>query len=1338
MPQKRYAYLIGANGPECQNITPLQYAEKDVEHLQRALGDYPCEFSDVKSTIATSPSDVLTGLERLATACERSDLLIVHFSGHGKVWGGHLYLICNDTQVDARLFESTAINISRIKNILDLCSAKHKLLVLDCCHASTAHAGGTWRGEHELETVLQDIKGSVSAILSACASHKRTRELDTFELYRDRGAGFLSWALAAACSEHFAAVSRDGALSLSDILTWLPGVRERINQELGLDEQISSPWVLSERDIAGDDEIWLTGRRREHTHISLLEERRQLEEHAILNQEPFLRQYCFGAEVDDFDTEKVLEYAQKQSDFDRLPQGNIIELCKRLGLASSLGTPRRAAVLAFHRLPSRYISSALIRVTLRTLENEIYSIDNIEGSLGEQVERAIQWLISNLRTISEQVGGGKRIDRCEIPVKALRELVVNAILHRDYEANESVQIKITPRQVVITNAGRLNTAIVMSDPPLSYRESHPRNPPLLDVLIAQRWAEGRARGFEVVTGEFEKNGLELPEIKNLPGGLVQVIIQRPDISAISGQDMTASENMLMPVSNDASETLSLWNVPYGRNPFFTGRESLLKQLHDTLTATKTGALPQPYAITGLGGIGKTQTAIEYAYRYIGDYQAILWARATTRDMLTSDFVTLAELLHLSQKNVKEQHEVIAAVKEWLVSHLNWLLILDEVDDLSMIRDFLPLHCPGHIILTTREHNVGGIAGRIEMERMDKEEGALLLLRRSSLLASHELLHQATAVEQSQAAAIVAAVDGLPLALNQAGAYIDGTGCSLPEYLELYQTRFRELVRLPNDPFSDYRETVATTWSLSFQKVEQENEAAAALLCLCAFLAPDAIPEEIITKGAAHLGKALGTVATDPVELNEAMRVVQEYSLVRRDAQTKTLTVHRVVQAVFKERMNAETQQLWAMRTIQAVNAAFPEVKYETWPECQRYLLHAQACANLVDQYQLSSPEAALLLTHAGWYLRERALYAEAEPLLKRALAIREHVLGAEHPDTATSCNNLGQLYRLLGEYKQAEPYLKRALAIREQVLGAEHPETAFTLHDLGHLQYFLGEYKRAESFYQRALAIREHVLGAEHPDTATTLNHLGQLYYGQGKYEQAEAYYQRALLIRKKIFAPETPLIATALNGLGQLYYAQGKYQEAETQFQRALAIREQTLGPEHPHTTITLNHLGMLYQDLGKYEQAESLHKRVLMIRERALGSQHPDIAFALSDLAHLYHLQGRYAEAEPLYQRALAIKEQKLGSEHPGTATTYSNLARLYQEQERYAEAEPLYQRALHIQEQQLGLEHPHSMETRMHYAKLLREIGRLEEAAALEAIPTQRAAKRDSRASENKNAQ
>jgi tetratricopeptide (TPR) repeat protein len=774
---------------------------------------------------------------------------------------------------------------------------------------------------------------------------------------------------------------------------------------------------------------------------------------------------------------------------------------------------------------------------------------------------------------------------------------------------------------------------------------------------------------------------------------------------------------------------AVWNIPYQRNLIFTGRERLLTQLHDTLTANKTAVLTQLFAITGLGGIGKTQTAIEYAYRYIHDYKAVLWARATTRDTLISDFVTLAELLHLAKKDVQDQNVVVAAVKGWLVKHLNWLLILDDVDDLDMIRDFLPLESTGHVLLTTRQRVVRGIASRIEVEKMDKEEGALLLLRRSHLLEVDEQLDHATVNEQldrateedrAKAEAIVTEVGGLPLALNQAGAYIEETGCDLSKYLNLYRTRFREIIGRQNDPSSHYQETVATTWSLSFQRVEQKNRAAAALLRLCAFLAPYEIPEEIITEGAAHLGNVLRPVAADPLKLNEAMEVVQKYSLVRRNPKTKTFTVHRLVQAVFKDRMNAKTRRLWAMRAIQAVNAAFPEVTYETWPDCQRYLLHAQACVNLVEQYRLASPEAARLLTQAGWYLRERGLYAQAEPLLKSALTIREQVLGLQHPDTAFTLHDLGHLYYFMGEFKKAGPFYQRALTIREQVLEPDHLNTATTLHHLGMLYHSQGKYVKAEELYKRALTIREEKLGPEHHHTTITLNHMGILYQDQGKYKKAELLHKSALTIREQTLGSQHPDIAFTLNDLARLYHSQGHYLQAEKLYKRALTIKEQKIGLQHPGTATTVSNLAHLYQDQGLYDQAETLYQRALAIRTQMLSPEHPHTVTTLNDLSYLYRLQGRYNLAQLHYPFVLKVREQVLGTDHPSTATTLNDLARLYQDQGLYDQAEPLYRRALAIRTRILSPEHPHTAITLGNLASLYQAQGRYTQAES----PYQRA--------------
>src|SRR5947209_16250197 len=401
-----------------------------------------------------------------------------------------------------------------------------------------------------------------------------------------------------------------------------------------------------------------------------------------------------------------------------------------------------------------------------------------------------------------------------------------------------------------------------------------------------------------------------------------------------------------------------WNVPYRRNPFFTGREDVLAYLAHLLTTDKRAALTQ--VISGLGGIGKTQTAVEYAYRSRDQYRSVLWVNAATRDTLISGFATLATLLHLPEKDQQDQHLVVASVKQWLVDHAGWLLILDNADDLDLVLNFLPAAGNGHILLTTRAHATGTLAHGINLETMNQEEGTLLLLRRAKLLATPAMPDQANREDQATAEAIVRIMDGLPLALDQAGAYIEETGCGLAGYLNLYSTRRKELLQRRGSLPADHPAPVATTWELSFQKVEQANPAAADLLRLCAFLSPDAIPEEIITEGADELGPNLQPVASDPVELDAAIEELRRYSLMRRDPEAQTLTVHRLVQAVLKDEMDEETQRQWAERAVRAVNSAFPDVEYETWPECERLLLHARVCAELIEHWKMAFPEAAEL------------------------------------------------------------------------------------------------------------------------------------------------------------------------------------------------------------------------------------------------------------------------------------------------------------------------------------------------------------------------------------------
>src|SRR5712692_8512430 len=468
-----------------------------------------------------------------------------------------------------------------------------------------------------------------------------------------------------------------------------------------------------------------------------------------------------------------------------------------------------------------------------------------------------------------------------------------------------------------------------------------------------------------------------------------------------------------------TQQVRLWNIPYRRNPYFTGREDLLTRLHELLHSGKVTALTQPQAISGLGGIGKTQTAVEYAYRSRGDYQAVLWASAASRETLISDFVALAALLQLPERDVADQGVVVAAVKRWLASNKGWLLILDNADDLELAADFLPLASSGYILLTTRAQSTGAIANSLEVEKMAQPEGAQLLLRRAKKLAAGAPLEQATAPDRSLAEAVVRELDGLPLALDQAGAYIEETNCGLSGYLDLYRTHRKDLLQRRSKLRTDHPEPVAATWSLSFQKVEQANPAAADLLRLCAFLDPEAIPEDIITQGAAEAGPLLQPVATDLFQLNEAIEVLRWFSLIRRNAETKTLNMHRLVQVVLRDGMDKKTQRKWAQRAVKAVNAAFPGVEYSTWPRCQACLPHALACAALIEQHTFTFSEAAQLLGQVGWYLREHALYAQAEALLQQALSICEHAPDPEDTYIGVILNNLVLLYQALGKYAQS-------------------------------------------------------------------------------------------------------------------------------------------------------------------------------------------------------------------------------------------------------------------------------------------------------------------------------
>ena len=262
----------------------------------------------------------------------------------------------------------------------------------------------------------------------------------------------------------------------------------------------------------------------------------------------------------------------------------------------------------------------------------------------------------------------------------------------------------------------------------------------------------------------------------------------------------------LPATDRQSSFPRIWNVPYQRNPFFIGRDDVLTRLHEMLNREK--AISAPQALCGLGGIGKTQTVLEYIYRYKSEYQSVIWIKADTHENLFADFLSLAQLLALPEQDTQDQVVVTIAIQRWLREHTEWLLVFDNADDLEMVQEILPTGYQGHVLLTTRARAMGRIAHRLEIEEMDQEIGVLFLLRRAGLIEPDAPLEKTSEKERALAEELVQELGGLPLALDQAGAYIEETATSLQGYLDFYHTYRLALLQRRGGLTADHPELVA--------------------------------------------------------------------------------------------------------------------------------------------------------------------------------------------------------------------------------------------------------------------------------------------------------------------------------------------------------------------------------------------------------------------------------------------------------------------------------------------------------------------------------------------------
>jgi len=699
----------------------------------------------------------------------------------------------------------------------------------------------------------------------------------------------------------------------------------------------------------------------------------------------------------------------------------------------------------------------------------------------------------------------------------------------------------------------------------------------------------------------------------------------------------------------AADIKTKFQVPYLRNVYFTGRSQLLQDLHTELTGIGVAALSQVAAIAGLGGIGKTQTAVEYAYRHFPvDYDWVFWVKAETELSAVTDLASIGRSLDLAGATLDE---LAMQMRQWLETHDRWLLIFDNADQPELLKSVLPRRHAGRILLTSRARRFVsvGIRAPLEMGKLSLKESIAFLGDRTQRL-------ELDTTELAAVEALARELDGLPLALEQAGAYLDQMQVRFAVYLSHYRQQRLALLERQMPETGDYPASVATTWLLNFEEAGRRSPLAMQILQVSAVLAADDIPEVLLQQS------QLGLVA-DELTLTEGLAALANFSLIQRDG--GLYSIHRMVQEVVWQGLAVEVRQDWLERAIATLNAVFPDVtKIENWQVCGQLVPHVQAIAARLEANPADTLEVGLLLNEAGYYLKDQGRYSEAELLHERALFIREGQLGANHPTVATSLNNLATLYCVQGRYSKAEPFYERALSIREGQLGADHPDIAQSLNNLAELYRSQGRYSEAKPLYKRSLSIYERQLGADHPTVATSLNNLAELYRSQGHYSEAEPLHRRALSIREGQLGADHPDIAQSLNNLANLYCTQGRYSEAKPLYERSLSIYEGQLGANHPTVATSLNNLAELHRSQGYYSQAEPLFERSLSIRKKQLGADHPDIAQSFNNLAGLYDSQGRHSEAEPLYGRSLDICFQKLGQEHPTTQVVLKNFVTCLQD--------------------------------------------------------------------------
>lgn len=646
------------------------------------------------------------------------------------------------------------------------------------------------------------------------------------------------------------------------------------------------------------------------------------------------------------------------------------------------------------------------------------------------------------------------------------------------------------------------------------------------------------------------------------------------------------------------------------NPTFTGRESDLLALAKILKQGNCAAIgEQAAAVTGYGGIGKTQLAVAFAHRY-GQYflGGVYWVNCAEPTAITSEIVACGLRMGLFTSAEGEQVDKLRQTVAAWEADVPRLLIFDNCEDEQILRDYAPKTGASRLLLTSRRSRWSRTSGveTVGLTIFEPAESVRLL----RALAEH--------LTEDEAGEVAAELDHFPLALYVAGSFLHTyrAAISASAYFEKLRTtnplEHSSLQGRGSEPSAtDHTLHVAQTFAVSIDQLGESDvdQLARTMLQHVALFAPnEPIPSELL-----HLTLADLPLPDDerPFLLIDARNRLLDLGLVEQT--NDDITIHKLV-ASFVQQENpdaAATTSVGEQTILEAMQernqAGYPAILRVWLPHLTHIVKNALPRADT---------DAANIAHSLAYHFRQDGNYATALPLYEQVLEIYEVELGSDHPYVATALNNLGGLYYAMGQYEQALPLFERVSRMREAALGSNHPDVAATLNNQGELYRAIGHFEQALPLFERALTIYEAALGSNHPVVATILNNLAALYVSMGQYEQALPLYERALATREATLGSDHPHVATTLNNLAWLLYSKGQYEQALPLFERALTMHETALGSDHPHVATTLHNMAINQYKQGKYEEALGLMERASSVRLTALGDAHPHTQSSLQSL--------------------------------------------------------------------------------------------------------------------------